>query len=99
MLFCNYCNEKFETPKILREYHNELDESPYEEMAVCPYCGDEDIEVLHKCRICGEYEHNLIAGACPVCRLDLVSRFRNMLLQFTGIEKDVLNELYDGECF
>ncbi len=45
MLICLYCGESFEKPHILREVHNELVGSPYEEIPVCPYCFDTDIEV------------------------------------------------------
>ena len=99
MLKCNYCGEIFEDPKILRDYHNELDGSPYEEIPVCPWCRDADIEKVHKCKVCGNYDSSLTAGACAACRVEILARFRNLLLQFTGAEKEVLNELYDGECF
>ena len=43
MIKCLYCNALFDSPLILREYHNELDENPFEEIPVCPYCLDTDI--------------------------------------------------------
>ena len=43
MLKCFYCEETFESPFILKEYHSELADSPFEEIPVCPYCFDTDI--------------------------------------------------------
>lgn len=45
---CEHCERVFEEEdiKILKEYHNEFPFEAYEEFAVCPYCGDDDLEKI-----------------------------------------------------
>lgn len=55
MYICNSCGLIFESPKTIREYHNELDDNPYEEYEACPYCGCSDFDQSYRCDLCGEY--------------------------------------------
>lgn len=43
MYKCNECGYEFEYPEIQIETHG-LDTPPYEEIRVCPYCGDNNID-------------------------------------------------------
>ena len=43
MYRCNWCECEFEEPSISVETHG-LDTPPYEEISVCPNCGDTDFD-------------------------------------------------------
>lgn len=43
MYRCNQCEKIFNTADFYFEKHN-LDSPPYERIAVCPYCGNDDFE-------------------------------------------------------
>ena len=55
MYICNNCKSLFEYTVSIREYHNELDDRPYEELEVCPYCKSDDVDIAAQCSLCGEY--------------------------------------------
>ena len=67
MYICNNCGETFEEPKIYEEHH------PYgmgyatEEFAVCPHCGEGDIEEAYMCCRCDEYVAQTFKGLCEAC--------------------------------
>ena len=51
---CNYCENKFENPRIIEERHG-LDTPPYEYIAVCPYCLETGFEEYNEEKEeCGE---------------------------------------------
>lgn len=54
MYYCDYCGAQFETPRIVREKHG-LDGPPYEEIPVCPSCGEHSLIHMVQCSCCGEY--------------------------------------------
>ena len=94
MLICNSCGNLFERPKVIKDYHYELEDCPAEDIAVCPICEEYDIELIRKCKLCGTYEKLLKAGACPVCRLNITTRLSKLINnEFSSSERDVLDEL------
>lgn len=45
MIRCDNCGKIFEEPKIVQESRGEYFGRPaYEDWAVCPFCGDDDLE-------------------------------------------------------
>lgn len=58
MLICADCNNTFEDPRIRTDLLTVVDHRPYrEEVAVCPFCGSEDIDDAELCPMCDEYRH------------------------------------------
>lgn len=55
MYFCNSCQNRFETPKVHKEWIGEKEHGGIQEFPVCPICKDDDIEPLKECPMCHEY--------------------------------------------
>ena len=54
MYYCTYCGSQFSTPRIVQESHG-LDWPPYEEVPVCPSCGESELINMVQCSCCCEY--------------------------------------------
>lgn len=71
MIICERCGHVFceDDIDIRREYHSEVPDRPYEDWAVCPYCGGMELEDLEMCELCGRYfvESDMIGGVCEEC--------------------------------
>lgn len=72
MLICGECGSLFERGRTIVERHG-LDTPPYEELLVCPCCGETSIFPAYRCDLCGgwitgEYVKTLdgdrICGEC-----------------------------------
>ena len=53
MYVCVNCGQLFEMPAHVTEKHG-FDYPPYEEVAMCPFCGGDFVET-YQCEECGEY--------------------------------------------
>ena len=98
MFKCEDCGHLFEKGEESRwqESHG-LDAPPYEEWTGCPICKGA-YEEIKPCKICGSYEHETGEDFCNDCKADVQKRFRSFVLsEFTTEERELLNELYDGE--
>ena len=92
MLKCKECGHLFEDGEQARwtEAHGEVWEC-------CPLCkgGFEEIE---PCKICGTYDHECQEEYCEACKKDVKNRFMTFIeKEFSKEERELLNELYDGE--
>lgn len=77
MYKCNNCEAKFEFPDerqiCFEEYYGVshlMDGRTYINTYMCPECGDDDMEELEQCNLCGEWFNELhdttemINGGC-----------------------------------
>ena len=85
MFKCEY-GHLFENPKILYEEHDELDESPSEEVPVCPQCGTEEFVEAVKCE-CGEWTEDADYGLCENCKRELRKDADAFVMGFLPKEK------------
>lgn len=98
MYKCLSCGNLFEEGEEARwvEKHG-LDTPPYEEWSGCPLCKG-DYEEIKPCKICGSYDHDYGEEYCNACKKDVQKRFSTFIAEeFTEEERELLNELYDGE--
>ena len=66
MYRCERCGELFTDPEMKTEFVGEYMGSPANETyAVCPLCGDEQIEEMNRC-ICGQWKAKT-ADYCDEC--------------------------------
>lgn len=89
---CEECGNLFEDGEQARwtEAHGEA-------WGCCPICkgGYEEAE---PCKICGTYQHNSDEEYCEDCKKDVKKRFAEFIeREFSKEERELLNELYDGE--
>ena len=71
----------------------------YEEYYCCPICKG-DYEEISRCEVCGEYACESGERYCEECKTDALKRFQYFLRnEFTEKEREMLNDLYDGEPF
>lgn len=100
MFKCCECGHLFEDGEEARweESRGECWGSPaYEKMSGCPICKG-DYEEVEPCKICGSYEHDADDDYCEECKKNVKTRFENFVnKEFTAEERNLLNELYDGE--
>lgn len=98
MYKCLDCGHLFEEgEQATREETHGFDTPPYEEFTGCPIC-DGDYEEIKPCKICGSYEHDFDEDYCKSCKIDVQKRFQKFVnSEFTEKERELLNELYDGE--
>lgn len=103
MIYCNNCNYISEEPNKIEENMGECFGFPcVEQLAICPHCGSEDITEAIKCKICEEYvpDSTVEYGACENCRREVNGRFMELMRNnFYEVERELLNDIYDGECF
>lgn len=98
MYRCEECGHLFEEGEESRwvETHG-LDTPPYEEWSGCPLCKG-SYEEIKPCKICGSYDHDYGEEYCNVCKKNVEKRFSTFIEEeFTEEERELLNELYDGE--
>lgn len=101
MYKCLDCGNLFEEGEAKRvsEKMGEAFGSPaYQDYYVCPCCGG-DFEEVEPCKLCGSYEH-IASGEeyCTDCKNDVLKRFQTFVnSEFTEEERELLNELYEGE--
>lgn len=97
---CEECGHVFEEGEQAnwREDRGELWGSPCsEEMSGCPLCKGA-YEIINPCKICGSYDHDFDEDYCNQCKKDVQKRFADFIKkEFTEEERELLNELYDGE--
>ena len=55
MYICENCGKILEATIPIREYHDELDERPYEQYYGCPYCKSDQVVEAKQCDLCGKY--------------------------------------------
>ena len=100
MYRCVNCGHLFEEgeQKKIREDMGECHGSPsYKDYYVCPIC-EGDYEEIKPCKICGSYDHDCGEEYCNACKKDVQKRFSAFIeKEFTEEERELLNELYDGE--
>ena len=100
MYRCIECGHLFEEGEQARwrESRGEFWGTPCsEEMSGCPICKS-PYEEIKPCRVCGSYEHDADEEYCERCKIDVRKRFETFVLNaFTVEERELLNELYDGE--
>lgn len=100
MYRCNECGHLFEEGEqaTWREDRGEFWGSPCSEnMSGCPLCKG-DYEEIKPCKICGSYDHDYDEDYCNACKKDVQKRFSTFIAEeFTEEERELLNELYDGE--
>ena len=90
MLKCKECGHLFEDGEQARwtEVHGEVWES-------CPICKG-SFEEIEPCKICGSYSSG--EEYCEDCKKDVKKRFAEFVeREFSKKERELLNELYDGE--
>ena len=101
MYKCVECGNLFEEGEQVtwEEDRGEFWGSPcIERMSGCPICGG-DYEEAKPCKICGGYEGiDECEEYCNECKADVLKRFQTFVnSEFTKEERELLNELYDGE--
>ena len=57
MFYCDACGATFETPKTLKETQG-MAWPPYEEVRVCPECGEPYLTKMALCSCCNEWTPN-----------------------------------------
>jgi len=97
-LRCTVCGMLFDEgeEKLYTDRHG-FEYPPYEVYYGCPCCSGAFEEVA-PCKICGSYEHDAEEKYCDNCKADVKKRFSDFMDKaFTKKERQLLNELYDGE--
>lgn len=92
MFKCIECGHIFDDGEQERwiEPHGEVWES-------CPICKG-DYEEVEPCKICGTYNHECQEEYCEDCKKDVKNRFMTFIeREFSKEERELLNELYNGE--
>ena len=68
-----------------------------ESVSGCPICKG-DYEEVKPCLVCGSYNHEAKEQFCDECKKSVKKRFSDFVSSnFTKEERELLNELYDGE--
>ena len=97
MFYCNNCNEIFaESEARGRKPRLEDSMSPWEWIAICPYCGSEELGEAGTCERCGEPippdEH-----LCECCHDDLYGIVDTAIKEARG--REVLFDYMEREWF
>lgn len=91
---CDECGHLFEEGEELQ-----YTESWGEHVKACPLCRGTYSEAT-ECLICGSYEKEPTEEYCERCVKDVSKRFKRIMeSEFSEAERNLLNELYDGEEF
>lgn len=98
MYRCLECGNLFEDgEEVVWEETHGLDSPPYEKWSGCPLCKG-GYKTINPCKICGSYNHDPAEDYCNQCKKDVKKRFADFIEEeFTEEERDLLNELYEGE--
>ena len=92
MYSCSECGHLFEDGEEARRV-----ESHGEPMQGCPKCFSA-FEEVKPCKICGSFNHEAKEAFCDECKKTVKKRFSDFVdSNFTKDERELLNELYDGE--
>ena len=98
MYKCEKCGNLFEEGEQVEWV--EMDGFNYgngEKWKGCPICKG-NYKKINPCKICGSYEHDYGEDYCNDCKKDVQKRFSTFIEEeFTEEERELLNELYDGE--
>lgn len=97
-LRCKVCGMLFEDgeEKLYTDRHG-FNYPPYDTYYGCPNCGGA-FDEIEPCKICGSYEHDAEEECCSECKKTVKKRFSDFVDEaFTKEERQLLNELYDGE--
>ncbi len=91
---CMKCHRITDDPMLVKDC-----ETGYRAFC-CPHCGCHDSLIpISLCKTCGvpfETEFYYLQ-ICPSCRQELSTRFEHLLEEnFTSMERQQLNEIYDG---
>lgn len=98
MYKCLDCGNIFEDGEQARwvEMHG-FEHGNGENFSGCPLCKG-DYDEIEPCKICGTYDHECKEEYCDYCKKDVKKRFSEFVeKEFTKEERELLNELYDGE--
>lgn len=101
MFKCLDCGHLFEDgeEKLIKESLGEFWGQPtVRVVSVCPIC-EGDFEEVKPCEICGSYE-SIESGesVCEKCKIRVLKRFKRFMADnFTDKERQLLNDLMDGE--
>lgn len=98
MYKCNECGHVFEEGEQAEwvETHG-FDYGNGEHWSGCPVCKGA-YEEAKPCKICGTYDKDNDEEYCDNCKKDVERRFSAFISEeFTEAERELLNELYDGE--
>ena len=98
MYRCNECGHLFEEGEQAEwvEMHG-FNYGKGEQWSGCPICKG-CYKEIYPCRICGSYDHDCDEEYCEDCKKNVKKRFSAFIeKEFTKEERELLNELYDGE--
>lgn len=98
MYRCNECGHLFEEGEQAEwtEMHG-FSYGNGENWSGCPICKG-SYEEIKPCKICGSYNHDYDEDYCDQCKKDVKRKFETFIeKEFTKEERELLNELYDGE--
>lgn len=94
-LDCGHLFEDGEQARWVEKYGFEHENG--ENFSGCPLCKS-DYDEIEPCKICGTYDHGCQEEYCDNCKKDVKKRFSEFVeKEFTKEERELLNELYDGE--
>lgn len=100
MFKCDDCGHLFEQGEeaIWEESRGEFWGQPcYETVSGCPKCKG-DYSKIEPCKVCGGYNHEAGECYCKDCKEKVKKRFKAFVdKEFTKEERELLNELYEGE--
>lgn len=98
MYRCEECGHLFEEGEEARwvETHG-FEDGRGEQWTGCPVCKG-GFEEIKPCKICESYEHDSSEVYCDECKRDVLKRFTILMNEnFTQEERDLLNDLLEGE--
>lgn len=98
MYRCKGCGHVFEDGEqaIWAENHGCLN-GVAETFSGCPICHD-GFEEVSACKVCGSICEEKNDKYCKECKKDVKTRFKKLMdRNFNDDERELLNELYDGE--
>lgn len=98
MYICLECGNIFEEGEEWNESRGEFwGSSCFESVSGCPICKGA-YEEVQPCKICGGYDKNSNSGFCQSCEEEVKKRFSDFVdNNFSKEERELLNELYEGE--
>ena len=100
MYRCEQCGHLFEEGEQAKwqEDRGEFWGAPCTETVTgCPICKGDYVDI-EPCKICGSYNHDYKEEFCDECKKNVKQVFQNFVNKvFTAEERELLNELYEGE--
>lgn len=86
---------KCEECEMIIEEERDLAEE-FDGTSICPYCSG-DVMKVEECDCGGYMEWG--EELCEECKIDVLKRFHDFLDTLTEVEREYLNQEYDGEWF